>query len=121
MKKEMKEDESTDVKVVVLKQPPKDHGTIRVVVLEQPPAICPPVRVVVREPRTNPNEADRAERLHPLWRATEMIVPPIATEMGPAAVTAFGYNNKADFVRENSVCFRPILDLTTCLHRLVRH
>ena len=102
----MKEDESTDVKVVVLKQPPKDHGTIR---------------VVVQEPRTNPNEADRAERLHPLWRATEMIVPPIATEMSPAAVTAFGYNNKADFVRENSMCFRPILDLTTCLHRLVRH
>ena len=39
MKKEMKEDESTDVKVVVLKQPPKDHGTIRVVVLEQPPVV----------------------------------------------------------------------------------
>ena len=36
MKKEMKEDESTDVKVVVLKQPPKDHGTIRVADTTQP-------------------------------------------------------------------------------------
>jgi len=43
-----------------------------------------------------------------------------ATEMGPAALRAFGFNNKAEFVEKNFMCYEAILDLSTCLQRLVR-
>ena len=43
-----------------------------------------------------------------------------ATEIGPGALTAFGYNNKADFVKKNLICYALILDRTTCLLRLGR-
>ena len=45
-----------------------------------------------------------------------------ATEIGPpAALTARRYYNKEDFAQKKTLCVTQLtLDLTTCLHRLVR-
>jgi hypothetical protein len=43
-----------------------------------------------------------------------------ATELGPAALRALGFDNKTDFVKNNSIFYKATLDLTTCRHRLMR-
>jgi hypothetical protein len=53
-----------------------------------------------------PHGADATKRPWP-WRANSaLLCGKFATEMGPAALRAFGYNNKAEFVEKKLYVLR---------------